>query len=34
MSDNITNAIQKAYSICGLYNNIGVSISGGGQIVI
>lgn len=27
--DNITNALQKAYSICGLYNNIGVSISGG-----
>ena len=29
MTDNIKNALQKAYSICGMYNNIGVSISGG-----
>ena len=27
--NNITNALQKAYAICGLYNNIGVAISGG-----
>lgn len=29
MSDNIKNALQKAYAICSMYNNIGVSISGG-----
>ena len=29
MENRIINAIQKAYSVCGLYNNIGVSISGG-----